>query len=138
MKLNANDRLWAPMDKPRHLLVIPQGMPKPQTRAQFLAANVQMLQRLREEAGEEEMTEANRVLERLEPEVLDWLPQELLNNRQTPELLSSLQLVEGSPLHEWVVEAEDALQAPPMPQAEMRKLAEELTLPGRIAQMLEA
>jgi hypothetical protein len=138
MKLNTNDRLWAPMDKPRHLLVIPQGTPEPQTLAQFKALNAQLLQRLREEAGPEEMEEANRALDQLEPEVRDWLPEGLFRNRQTPELLSSLQLVEGSPLHQWAVEAEDALQAPQMPQAEAHRAVESLTLPSRVAQMLEA
>lgn len=139
MKLNANDRLWAPMDKPRHLLVIPQGAPEPQTRAQFLAANIQLLQRLRDQASEEEIQEANRLLvDNLEPEVLDWLPQELLNNPKTAELLTSLQLVEGSPLHEWKMDVDTALSDPRMPETEAMEEAHYLTLVSRISQMIEA
>jgi hypothetical protein len=138
MKLNTNDRLWAPMDKPRYLLVLPQGTPEPQTRAQFLAANVQMLHRLVDEAGEEEIDEANCRLENLEPEVLDWLPRELLRNHQTPELLTSLQLVEGSPLHEWKKDVDEALSDPRMPETEAMEEAQYLTLAGRISQMIEA
>lgn len=139
MKLNSNDRLWAPMDNPRYLLVLPQGTPGPETRAQFLAANIQLLHRLCGEAGDEEIQEANRLLaDNLEPEVLDWLPQELLNNPKTAELLTGLQLVEGSPLHEWKMAVDEALSDPRMPETEAMEEAQYLTLVGRISQMIEA
>jgi hypothetical protein len=97
-----------------------------------------MLLRLRAQAGEEEIQVANNCLRnRVEPEVLDWLPTELLNNRQTPELLHSLQLVEGSALHEWKVGVDEALEAPQMPEAEAREEAQALTLPSRIGQMTD-
>ncbi len=136
VKLNANDMIWAPMNE-RYLLVLPQGATEPRTRNQFLAANARMLNRLVEEAGEEEIQEANRRLENLEAEVLDWLPPELLNNPQTPRILADLQLVEGSPLHEWKMGVDDALESPRMLETEARQIAQEMTLPSRISQMTE-
>ena len=136
MKLNAS-RIWAPINAPQYLLILQPGMQIPKTRAQFLTANAQMIQRLKEEAGEEEVEEANQILARLEPEVLDWLPADLLANPKTPEQLTDLQAVEGSPLHEWKVGVDEALKALQMPEAEAREIAEALTLPSRISQMIE-
>ena len=137
MKLNANDKIWAPVDNPRYLLVIPEGRPVPQNRNQFLAANLQMLQRLLEEAGEEEIQEANQVLRQLETEVLDWMPDKLLNDPRTLELLTDLTPVDGSPLKEWKAGVEAALKEPRMLETEARQEAETLTLAGKIGQMIE-
>ena len=137
MKLNANDKFWAPVDNPRYLLVIPAGRQEPQNRNQFLAANLQMLQRLQAEAGEEEIQEANQVLRQLETEVLDWMPDKLLNDPRTLELLTSLPLEYGSHLYEWKAGVEEALKQPRMLETEAREEAETLTLVGRISQMIE-
>ena len=138
MKLNPNDRPWAPEDNPRYLLILKKDQPNPQTRKQFVAANVLLLERLQEEAGPEEIALANRILEnRLETEVLDWLPPGLFQNPQTPWMLLNLQLVEGSPIHEWKTSVDDLLEGQEMAPEEAQAEAKALTLEGALLRMLE-
>jgi hypothetical protein len=138
MKLNANDKLWAPKDNPRYLLILRKEQPNPKTKAQFLEANVDLLERLQKEADPEEIDQANQILQNsLEWEVRQWLPPALFNSPKTPRLLLSLQLVEGSPLHEWKGGVEDALMAPAEDQETALEEVEQLDLETALLRMLE-
>lgn len=137
MKLNSNEAVWAPKDHPKYLVILRTNQRAPDSREQFLQANVRLLERLQQEASPEEVEEANRILENhLEPEVLEWLPKDLLHNSQTPQLLMDLPKAEGGNLHEWIKEAEEMLQAEPMRLPEVVSAAEQLTLPDRVGHML--
>ncbi len=96
-----------------------------------------MLERLKKEASEEEIEEANYALQNLESEFLDWLPDKLLQDKRTLGLLTSLQLVEGSPLHEWKTGVDEVLEEQQMPEMEAMAEVADLTLLSRIHQMLE-
>lgn len=125
------------MNQPRYLLVLRQNQRPPKTRQEFLDLHADLLARLVDEADNRELGEAGAHLENnLETEVLDWLPDQLFKDPKTVPLLHSLQLVEGSPLHEWKTEVDETLQGPEMPEAEARREAESLTLPVRLNQML--
>ena len=139
MKLNANETLWAPRNQPRYLLVLPRNQRPPRTRQEFLDLHAALLARLVDEAEDRELEEAGTHLENnLEPEVLDWLPDQRFKDPKTAPLLHSLPLVEGSPLHEWKTEVDAALREPAMPEEEAQREVESLTLPGRLNQMLQA
>jgi hypothetical protein len=138
MKLNANDKLWAPKDDPRYLLVLRKEQPNPTTKAQFLEANVDLLERLQKEADPEETDLANQILQNsLEWEVRQWLPPALFHSPKTPRLLLSLPLVEGSQFHEWKGGVEDALVAPAEDPETALKEAEQLDLEIALLSMLD-
>lgn len=137
MTLQPNEKAWCPEDQEQYLCILRPGQRPPQNRKELAALQEQLAMRLQEEANEGELREADRMLE-------NNLPVEYLNNLPGPAAkyphlaacLARLPAPEGTRLHEWKVEMEEAVTRQPMTNDEARELAEELTLEGWLGRVL--
>jgi hypothetical protein len=136
MQLTDNDRVWAPEDSPDYLTVFPASRQRPTNRQDFLDLQVAMLRRLLAEANKGEKADANRRLDYLPQEALDFLPSKLADDPRFPAYLFNNPAVEGSPLQEWKAGVEEALQQPQMSDSEALELAQELSLESYLSRVL--
>jgi len=137
MKLNADDKPWAPQDRPDYLCLLKPGQPPPASDQQFLQLQARLLLRLWNQANRGEKENANLMFQNnLAPEVLDALPSGLFLNPRTCRQLFDNPALEGSRLHEWKWEFEEAAKLPPMPDREAREEAEQLSLESFLGRLL--
>lgn len=126
MNLKPTDQIFAPADHPEYLLAMPERQKWPHNQESFLLAASTMLDKLVAEATEGEIEDANnRLKDHLALEAQLGLPGKLLKDPWFPTRLFLNPMVEGSPLHEWKVGAEDVLNSPQMPLEEAKALLAE-------------
>ncbi len=119
MKLRQNERVWAPAEHPEYLCLLIGKQQPPKTQEEFLLRQTQVLRRLLEEASPGEIKEANRKLQdEFPPEMLEFLPTDLLPNPRTVNYLLFNPMSEGTKIHQWKWGVLDLLDSPPMPEAE--------------------
>ena len=137
MKMNADDKIWAPKDRPEYLCVLGGVRQPPASQSDFLSLQAQLLGRLWDRANEGEREAGNlRLQNNLEPEALDALPSRLLQDRRTCRALMENPALEGSPLHEWKRDFEEVAKLPPMSPQEAKQEAESLSLESFLARLL--
>jgi len=128
MQLTDNDVAWMPADKPDYLLVLRKGQRPPRNRREFQDNQESLLERLLAESNPGEVQNGNLMLEnRLADDLLSQLPSGLLTNPATPRCLVGNPSL-GSKLHEWLVDAEDALKLAPAPPEVAKQEAQDLSL----------
>ncbi len=139
MKLQPDETVWCPaIHVPDYLSLLRQGQRPPAKAEDFLRLQVNLFNRLVQQASEGEVADASRRLDRdLPPEALAFLPTGLLTNPQTPKLLLlDNPMSEGTPLHQWKVGFQRVLRAPMLPQPEARQEAQELSLEAYLNRLL--
>ena len=139
MKLQPDEVVWCPaIHVPDYLSLLRQGQRPPAKAEDFLRLQVNLFNRLVQQASEGEVADASRRLDRdLPPEALAFLPTGLLTNPQTPNLLLLNPQVEGSPLHQWKVNFPRALRAHLLPPAQAKEQAQSLSLESFLGRLLE-
>lgn len=137
MILQPKDRPWAPEECPQYLCILQGDQLPPRNLDLFLNRQVELLQRLQQQASPRELSQANRQLELdLPAEVLLHLPSNLLFDDRLPGLLLLNPQSEGSPLHQWKEGFNQALSLPPMPEAQSLEEAQGLSLESYLNHLL--
>ena len=129
MKLNPDDRIWCPVEKPDYLCVLHGQQRPPQNQVDFLGLQLLLLNRLVDQANEGELEVAERRLRLDFPaRELDFLPGGLFHDRRTSRLLLENPSDINGPLHQWKVEFDEVRNLPQMPRQEAREEAEQVTM----------
>jgi hypothetical protein len=137
MKLNADDKPWAPQDRPEYLCVLHGQQQPPRNQLEFLRHQVNLLNRLVLDSNPEEKSVANRRLvdDLPEPE-LNALPSDLFLHPRTSRLLLENVSDKLGPLHQWKAEFDQVVNLPPMSPQEARQEAEGLSLESFLDRLL--
>jgi hypothetical protein len=126
MKLNPEERAWSPADHPEYLIILRKDQQPPTSRDLYLFKVEDLLIRLAKEANEEEIENANGMMQNLPDEEQLWLPTEPWGKpEKTAHGLMFNPASEGSNLHDWKWTLRDLLEEPLQPM-EAKELAEEL------------
>jgi len=137
MKLNADDKPWAPQDRPDYLCLLKPGQPPPASDQQFLQLQARLLLRLWNQANRGEKENANLMFQNnLAPEVLDALPSGLFLNPRTCRQLFDNPALEGKPPARVEVGVRGSGETAPMPDREAREEAEQLSLESFLGRLL--
>jgi hypothetical protein len=138
MQLQPTEIAWAPAEQPEYLTYYLLAQGPPRSAEELLALQVGMLQRLRREASEKELEQANRQLDNdLPQEALNFLPGKLLEDPKAPAYLLNNPAAEGGPLHQWKAGLKEAVKARQlMPQPEAAQLLAEESLESFLARVL--
>ena len=137
MKLNNDEKPYAPQGMPEYLCILKNNQSPPADKEAMLLSQVELLRRLTREATEGELMDGNRRLEQnLQQEELQNLPAGKLKNPKTPLALLTQPAVMGTPLADWKWGMDEAQSHPPMPEPEARQEAEELSLESFLSRLL--
>lgn len=137
MKLNADDRIWCPVDRPDYLCVLERVQQPPRHLDHFLNLQRHLLQRLVAAANDGEIEVGNRrLVEELPPGELDFLPERLFHDPKTPQLLLENASDFLGPLHQWKDGFQQAAKLPQMLPQEAQEEAEGLSLESFLDRLL--
>jgi hypothetical protein len=137
MRLNADDRIWCPVDRPDYLCVLERIQQPPRNLDHFLNLQRHLLQRLVAAANDGEIELANHKLEdNLSPEELLGLPCGLFHHPKAVRLLLENPADLSGLLHQWKKGFADVVNLPPMSPAEASQEAAGLSLESFLDRLL--
>ncbi len=128
MKLLPSEVPWCPENYPDHAIILGLEERPPHDQEAYLLKEVELLKRLVQEASEGEIENANRMLADLPDEDQLGLPLDPMSDPRGPRALLTNPASEGSRLHEWKTDIEEALKDKPMSPEEAKDLVKEMSL----------
>ena len=130
MELNVHQKPWMSADqKYLAILWIDRQPLIPTNREQMLLDQSSLLEQLIEQASPGEVQEANLQLQDGLPQtMLDFLPQNLLEDPETPVRIMMNPAEEGTNFQEWKAGLQEALEGNPATPEETKQVFKELTL----------
>jgi hypothetical protein len=137
MKLDSDDKIWFPVDKPDYLCVLTGRQHPPQNQLEFLSRQRELLDRLVEQSNQAELDNANRMLSQdLSARELDFLPSGLFHDPKMSRLLLEKPCDLNGPLHQWKEGFNQVRQLPQMSRQEAKEEAEGLSLESFLSRLL--
>jgi hypothetical protein len=137
MKLTDNDKPWCPVDKPQYLCLLKPGQQPPKSAESLWLEQAELLERLVKEANEDEIENANRIVDDNQTaEMLINLPLKKFNDPRMPRVLLGQTSEPGSIFGDWKEGLAEAVKLPPMSEKEATEEAESLTLESFLGRIL--